>query len=104
MASSILSFVLLGLAPLLLLVAFAVRQGGQARSLNLVDYSRVESPAALNRWAGNRLLVLPIVTATLGAVALKRPDLAVELFFGALVAVVAVVAWVAAGVSRFQQH
>jgi len=104
MASKVLSFVLLGLAPLLLLVALAVRQGGQARSLNLVDYSRVENPAALHRWAGNRLLALPILSATLGAAALKQPDLAFALFFGALVAVAAVVAWVAAGVTRFQRH
>jgi hypothetical protein len=104
MASNVLSFVLLGLAPLLFLVALAVRQGGQARALNLVDYSKVSNPDALNRWAGNRLLTLPVVSAALGLVALKRPELAFALFFVLVVAVVGVTAWVAAGLSRFQRH
>jgi len=32
---------------------------------NIVDYSRVENPAALNRWAGNRVIVLAFVAALL---------------------------------------
>jgi hypothetical protein len=71
--------------------------------LNLVDYSKVSNPDALNRWAGNRLLALPFLSAVLGVVALKRPELVIALFIAFMASVVAVTAWIAGGVSKFQR-
>lgn len=65
--------------PILLLIALAVRSAGDSRILNVVDYSRVPSPAALHRWVGNRLLVLPILALLTGIVAWQFPSLGLAL-------------------------
>jgi hypothetical protein len=42
--------------------AFSQLFAGRAQRLANIDYSRVADPAALNRWAGLRMLVLPVVS------------------------------------------
>ena len=61
--------------PILLAIALAVRFAGTSKILNTVDYSRVTNIAELHRWAGNRLLLLPVISALLGALSLFRPEL-----------------------------
>jgi hypothetical protein len=73
-----------GLFPLLLLLALAVRFSGSRRILSSVDYAAIEDPAALHRWAGNRLLLLPASAGFAVALCIAWPATAVAvvtLFF-----------------------
>lgn len=87
--------------PILLAAALAVRFAGTSRILNIVDYSRVADPAALHRWAGNRLLLLPAVSAGLGFAGLEYPPLAIPLVIVFVMMVLGMAGWIAAGSGRF---
>jgi len=88
-------------APILLVVALAVRFAGTSPILNVVDYSSVGDITGLHRWAGNRLLVLPVVSLVLGIVSLKFPALALPSVFIFVAAVFGVCIWLASGASKF---
>jgi hypothetical protein len=88
-------------APILLVVALAVRFAGNARILNTIDYSRIAHPAALHRWAGNRLLLLPLFSVVIGLLCFHFSPLTVPLMIAFAVGVIAVAIWVAAGSARF---
>jgi hypothetical protein len=89
------------LALPLLAVALAVRFAGSARILNSVDYARVEDAAALHRWAGNRLLLLPAAALSAGLVSLRFAPLALPLLFASVLWLIAVAIWVTVGSDRF---
>lgn len=98
----ILAIVQLIVVPLLVVVALAVRFAGNSKPLNVVDYARVTDPAALHRWAGTRLLLLPVAFLVGGLASFRSPGLAL-LFLGAASAVCLVVAvWVALGAEKFK--
>lgn len=98
---SIISLVLLGLAPILLVAALMVRFAGANRILNFVDYSTISNAPELHRWAGGRLLVLPFAAAFLGATSARWPHLAFPSFLVLMLTVVVVVSWLTYGVERF---
>ena len=89
------------LAPILLMVALAVRFAGRSRVLNTVDYARVVDAAALHRWAGNRLLILPLCCALGGWASLSWPSWALPVFGAMLVALLAMAIWICLGAERF---
>ena len=98
----VLAIVQFALVPILLVVALAVRFAGGAKTLNVVDYARVPDPVALHRWAGNRLLVLPLLFLVGGYISYAFPTLALLILGAATVACLGVVAWLAVGAERFQ--
>lgn len=89
------------LALPLLAVALAVRFAGSARILNSVDYTRVEDAAALHRWAGNRLLLLPAAALAAGLASLHAAALALPLLFASILWLIAVAIWITVGSDRF---
>ncbi len=98
----ILAIAILVAAPILFVVGLVVRFAGAAKALNLVDYSKINDPAALHCWAGNRLLVLAFATAVLGVAALAAPSFSI-LFLVVFVSMVMLMAIrLALGSSRFQ--
>lgn len=103
--NTLLALIQLMLVPILLVVALAVRFAGKSRPLNNVDYGRVQDPAALHRWAGNRLLLLPAGFLASGLVALRHPLLTWPLLLLGimLLAVLVVGTWLALGAERFQR-
>lgn len=98
----VLAIVQFALVPILLVVALAVRFAGGAKPLNVVDYARVSDPVALHRWAGNRLLVLPLLFLVGGYISYAFPTLALLILGAATVACLCVVAWLAVAAERFQ--
>ena len=99
-------FALIGIAQLVLAglmaaVASAVRFAGASQPLNIVDYSRVDDPPALHRWAGNRLFLVPVVFAASGLFSMQRPSWALPLLFCSLIVCLGVLVWLAVGVARF---
>ena len=91
------------MTPIVLIAALAVRFAGDARVLNVVDYSRVSDPRSLHVWAGNRLLALAVICAGLAGGSMAFPEASPLLFGAAVIAVVAIVMWIAAGSAKFQQ-
>ena len=89
-------------APLLLLIALAVRFAGSAKILNVVDYSKVRDAQALHVWAGNRLILLALTTAALGGAFLASPTFSFLYLAGFIVVVLLVVIWLAVGASKFR--
>ena len=100
--TALIAIVQLLLAPVLLVAALGVRLAGSSKPLNVVDYERVEDRAALHRWAGNRLLLLPAVALTSGIVSLQAPGLSAVAFGLTVLAILVVGAWVASGAEKFQ--
>ncbi|WP_159679293.1 hypothetical protein [Luteimonas sp. 9C] len=99
---SFLAVVQLAAVPLLIMVALAVRSAGSSKPLNGVDYARIASPAALHRWAGSRMLLLPAAFLVGGLASFRSPGLAL-LFLGAVIGVCLCVGiWIAPGAERFQ--
>ena len=98
----VLAIVQFALVPILLVVALAVRFAGGAKPLNVVDYARVSDPVALHRWAGNRLLVLPLVFLVSGYTSYAFPALALVIFGAATAVCLCVAVWLALGAERFQ--
>ena len=90
------------LTPIVFIAALAVRFAGDSRVLNIVDYSRVAEPKSLHAWAGNRLLALAAICALLAGCSLAFPQASPLLFGAAVISVVAVAVWIAAGSARFQ--
>ncbi|MCW5617472.1 MAG: hypothetical protein LC130_04815 [Bryobacterales bacterium] len=88
--------------PVLLVIALAVRFAGSAKPLNIVDYSRVRDPAALHRWAGNRLLLLPLGFAIAGVVSFRHPEMALLILAATTLFAIGLAVWLAIGARRFQ--
>lgn len=99
---AILAIVQLTLVPILLAVALAVRFAGNSKPLNIVDYVRVTDPTALHRWAGTRLLLLPIAFLIGGLASLRAPWLSLVCFGVTTVFCLCIAAWIALGAERFQ--
>ena len=99
---ALLAIVQLLLVPVLLGIALAIRFAGTSTPLNGVDYSRVKDPSALHRWAGNRLLLLPLGYAISGAASLLQPSVALLAFMAMALAVLGVAIWVTLGAESFQ--
>jgi hypothetical protein len=99
---AILSVGLLLFAGVALVIGLAVRFSGRHPVLSGVDATRITDMAALNRYAGHRLLLVPLVAFPLGIAGLERP--LVGLFGGFVVALVliGVVIWIAVGIERFR--
>jgi hypothetical protein len=91
------------LAPLVFVIALAVRFGGDSRPLNVVDYSQISDIPSFNRWAGNRLLFLANVAIALGVIALREPARAAPLLILFMFAFLGIVYWIMIGASRFQR-
>ena len=90
-------------AGILLIAALAVRFAGMNRILNIVDYARVNDIEELHRWAGNRLLLLPLVSVAIGALSQRNPALAIPLIIVLVMAVMGMVMWIAAGSGKFSR-
>jgi len=89
-------------AAILLLAALFVRYAGEARVLNFIDYSNVTEKRALHRWAGGRMALMGVAASVLAALSWFYPHLAIPLVFGQALVVLAGVAVLAAGASKFQ--
>ena len=100
--NAILAIIQLALVPILLAVALGVRFVGSARALNVVDYARVADPVALHRWAGNRLLLLPVASMPAGLASWHWPAWALLFAGGAVLAALLVGIRIALGAERFQ--
>jgi len=98
---AIVGVVLLLSTPILLMVALGVRFGGTNRVLSCIDPDRVLDMRTANRWAGNRLLLLPAYAALGGALSLQSTTFAVIALPAGLLLGGAVMAWVMTGVQRF---
>ncbi|WP_222566146.1 hypothetical protein [Novilysobacter antarcticus] len=98
---ALLAIVQLLLVPVLLGVALTIRFAGTSTPLNGVDYGRVTDPSALHRWAGNRLLVLPLGYAMSGVASLLQPSLALLAFMAMVLVVLGVAIWVTLGAESF---
>lgn len=97
----IFSIVLLIAGVILAIAALAVRFAGNTPILAGVDVTRVQDMAGLNRWAGDRLLLLPIVALGFGIAGVWRPVIGlVGAGFVVLVGI-AVVVWILVGAERF---
>jgi hypothetical protein len=83
--------------------AFSQLFAGRAQRLANIDYSRVADPAALNRWAGLRMLVLPVVSLLNAALAGFALVPGVWLWCAFVAAVATVVLWTVLGARRFQR-
>lgn len=94
---------LLLVTPLLAMLAIAVRFAGPRRVLNGVDPTDIGDLAALNRWAGNRLFLLPVTTATFGLLSLERPVLGLAGVGAAALTGLVVGLWVLIGSDRFRK-
>lgn len=99
--NALLAIIQLLLVPILLAVALGVRFAGSSRPLNNVDYARVRDPAALHRWAGNRLLLLPAGFLLSGVASLQKPGISPVLFGLMLVASLCIAVWLALGAEKF---
>lgn len=72
-ALTIFSVLLLGITPLLLVVALAVRFAKRAPVLSNVPYDNVSDREALHRRVGNKLFALPIASLLCGGLGLYDP-------------------------------
>jgi hypothetical protein len=88
--------------PVLLVAGLAVRFAGTSRVLNLVDYSQIADIPGLNRWAGNRLLLLPATSLFLAILSWKVPSASAAALASFVMIVAAVVIWIAFGSSKFK--
>ena len=88
--------------PVLLIIALSVRFAGNSRPLNIVDYSKVSNAAALHRWAGDRLFVLPAAFAAAGIQSLRQPSWALPLLGATTLLVILVCVYLAVGARKFQ--
>lgn len=100
--STLLAVLQLAMVPLLLAVALAVRFAGKAAVMTGVDYTRVDQPAALHRWAGRRLMLLPLVFLITGVLSWQAGGLALVLLGLGIAAGLVVAVWVMLGAEKFQ--
>ena len=99
---AIFGVLLLLVTPILLLAAAAVRFAGPRIVLNTIDHSNITDLPGLNRWAGNRLFLLPIISLIFGALSLQRPSLGIIGGGIVVLATLLVVVWIAAGSDKFR--
>jgi hypothetical protein len=88
--------------PILLVTGLAVRFAGTSRVLNLVDYSQIANVPGLNRWAGNRLLLLPATSLFLAVLSWRVPNASAAVLAIFVISIAVVVTWVAVGSSKFK--
>jgi len=98
----IFSILLLLVTPILFLAALAVRFAGDRRVLSSIDYSTISNPAALNRWAGNRLMFLPLLSLSFGVLSLNRQPLSIIGCGAVALAGLLTIVWIGAGSDRFR--
>lgn len=86
---------------ILMVVALLVRFGGSKPLMAGSKYAGIRDMAAYNKWAGTRLLLLPV--ATLVIAWFSSGSIAARLFgFGLLwVVIIAVLVWISKGAKRF---
>lgn len=102
--AAVLAILQLALTPIMLALALAVRFAGNSKPLNIVDYTRVNDPAALHRWAGTRLLLLPAAFLVGGLASVHSSAGLALLFLGASsVLCLCVAVWLASGAEKFQR-
>lgn len=77
---------------------------GSARRLANVDYDRVTDPAALNRWAARRFLLLPAISLLNAALSLTGRVSDTLLWVAWTVTILVVTTWLAIGARRWQTH
>ena len=99
---AIFSILLLLVTPILFVAALSVRFAGDRRVLNSIDYSTIIDPAALNRWAGNRLILLPVLSLSFGVLSLNRQPLSIIGCGVVALAGLLVVVWIGAGSDKFR--
>ena len=99
---AILSVLLLLAGVLLGVFALAVRFAGDNAILSGVRKGDVPDMAALNRWAGNRLLVLPAIALGFGAAGLRDPIFGLIGLFVLVVVGFVIIGWVLTGTERFR--
>ena len=101
---AVLSIFLIVAGAILAAIALAVRFAGDNAILSGVRPGDVPNMAELNRWAGNRLLVLPVVSLAFGVAGLRDPVYAL-VGVGALVIVgFATIMWLMVGTERIRTN
>ena len=99
---AVLSILLIVAGSILAAVALAVRFAGGNAILSGIRPGDVPDMAKLNRWAGNRLLVLPVVSLAFGVAGLRDPVYGL-VGVGVLVIVgFATIIWLMLGTERFR--
>ncbi len=99
---AVLSVFLIVAGSILLAVALAVRFAGDGAVLSGLRSGDVSDMPRLNRWAGNRLLLLPAVSLSFGVAGLNDPIYGL-VGIGALVIVgFAVMVWLLLGAEKFR--
>ena len=96
------SVVLLLFSGLMLVIGLAVRFSGRSTVFIVHEPEKVKDMAALNRYAGNRLLLVPLVGFPFGVQGLEAPVVGLLGGFVTGLALVAVLIWVSVGVERFK--
>jgi hypothetical protein len=99
---ALLAIFLLFIGGVLAIAAFAVRFGGNTTVLTGLQPQAIHDMAALNRWAGNRLLLLPVAAFGFGIAGLRQPIYAVVGLAVLVVLGFAVIAWLMLGAERFR--
>jgi hypothetical protein len=99
---AVLSILLIVAGSILAALALAVRFAGGNAILSGVRPGDVPDMAVLNRWAGNRLLILPVVSLAFGVAGLREPVYGL-VGVGVLVIVgFATITWLMLGTERFR--
>ena len=96
------SVVLLLFSGLMLVIGLAVRFSGRRTVFIVHEPEKVRDMAALNRYVGHRLLLVPLVAFPLGIQGLEIPVVGLIGGFVAGLALVAVLVWVSVGIERFK--
>lgn len=99
---AIFAVLLLIASGILAAAALAVRFAGNTAVLAGVDLSNVRDMTLLNRWAGNRLLLLPLVALGFGGAGLSRPALGLVGLGVLLVLGIVVIVWIMVGADKFR--
>lgn len=97
-----LSVLLILLGIVLVPVALTFRLAGDHPIIACTDRNNVKDMAGLNRWYGNRLLILPVVALGSGALGLVRPDLTLVGAGAFLLLAIVMFVWLPVGISSFQ--
>ena len=99
---AVLSILLIVAGSILAVLALAVRFAGGNAILSGVQPGDVPDMAELNRWAGNRLFILPVVSLAFGVAGLRDPVYGL-IGVGVLVIVgFATIMWLMLGTDRFR--
>ena len=99
---AIISVVLLMFAGITLVAALAVRFSGNDSILSGIDTQNISDMAAANQYAGNRLLLVPLVAFPFGFIGIKTPIIGFIGGFVVALAFIGVFAWIAIGVEKFK--